>query len=81
MRLPPDDILIRRQQGLETMLAAFADGELRQATARISDPGHAQRVRRLADPPEQAPAGHGVPPRRTHLQRRPDARHPTPQPT
>ncbi|MFJ7496039.1 hypothetical protein ACIQZB_33670 [Streptomyces sp. NPDC097727] len=38
MRLPPDDILIRRQQDLETTLAAFADGELRQATARISDP-------------------------------------------
>ncbi|MCX5346054.1 hypothetical protein [Streptomyces atratus] len=38
-RLPTGDILIRRQQNLETTLAAFADGELRQATARISDPG------------------------------------------
>ncbi|MEE1805809.1 polyprenyl synthetase family protein [Streptomyces sp. BE133] len=37
-RLPTDDILIRRQQDLETTLAAFADGELRQATARLSDP-------------------------------------------
>ncbi|MFG2630246.1 hypothetical protein [Streptomyces sp. NPDC048473] len=38
MRLPTDDTLIRWQQDLETTLTAFADRELRQATARISDP-------------------------------------------
>ncbi|MER5853315.1 hypothetical protein ABT126_41945 [Streptomyces sp. NPDC002012] len=36
MRLPTDDALIRRQQDLETTLIAFADHELRRATARIS---------------------------------------------
>ncbi|MFF2412671.1 hypothetical protein [Streptomyces sp. NPDC058092] len=38
MRLPTDDTLVRRQQDLETTFAAFADHELHQATARISEP-------------------------------------------
>lgn len=38
MRLPTDQDLIRWQQQLEQFLTHFADTDLRQATARISDP-------------------------------------------